>query len=285
MRRPVEGRVREGAILTLFLTLLVILLADPAPGEPEAAPGATTEAHGGADRASENRCVACHGSRDTIRQLPAWEREHFILWSRGEHGRSGVTCDACHGGDPAAKDAKAAHAVIRPSSDPESPIHYQRLPKTCGACHEEVYEAFVRSRHHRELVRDHLAPTCTTCHGFMMDVESPSAAVVESCELCHHRDPGGVKPQVVEEARAVFSHLARTRRSIGEAEAAIALAESFGAEPGQAPRQLGEAKTRLDTTGARWHRFHLDAFDQELAEIEALAEAAKQRAMQAVSER
>ena len=62
---------------------------------------------------------------------------------------------SCHG----------SHDIL-PASDPNSSVNHQRVPDTCGACHEEIVEAYRGSVHGR--AEEHgarEAPVCTDCHG------------------------------------------------------------------------------------------------------------------------
>jgi len=117
-----------------------------------------------------NSCVDCHSKNVTANKLAPWLANSFDVWSRSVHGVNGVVCNNCHGGDPGAVDKEKAHVGVRGSSDPSSPIYYENVPETCGKCHTKVYEKFVQSKHYKNLKAGRLAPTCTTCHGFHMDI-------------------------------------------------------------------------------------------------------------------
>jgi uncharacterized protein len=69
-------------------------------------------------------CVSCHeaqGLRPVLQAPQAWHRDHSF----------GDLCAACHGGDPLATAAAAAHASMsRPLADPAT---------SCGGCHAEDF--------------------------------------------------------------------------------------------------------------------------------------------------
>ncbi len=228
-----------------------------------------------------NTCVDCHRRKETVQKFPPWAQDHFVIWYVGAHGRADVACQECHGGDPAASGKAASHADLRSSSDPLSAIYYKNLPQTCGKCHEQVYEEFVRSDHYKALVADRLSPTCTTCHGLHMDVTGATPSLVERCTLCHNAEVG-VKPEVAEKARGVLGHLAETQQAIERARLTIELARGEGRDLARAEEQLRNAQERLDQTGSHWHRFRLRAFDRELTGIRATAEKAQATAMRAI---
>jgi len=142
----------------------------------------------GADAAGQagNSCVDCHQRAETVTALPAWYQDQFVHWYGSVHGQKGVTCEKCHGVDASHTNKMLAHQSVKSSSDPQSPIYYKNLPETCGACHTTISQQFVQSRHYENLKADRLAPTCTTCHGFQMDVGGVAPLqIVGRCKMCH----------------------------------------------------------------------------------------------------
>lgn len=135
--------------------------------------------HGGFD------CLFCHQDKDTMPHRPA---EGFRAGDQGcrschpeaaqqyqVHGRALVEgknrdipdCAACHG----------SHGIL-PPGDKASAVHPANLPRTCGACHEnlnitskyeilfdrpvQVYEASIHGRATRGGTT--VAATCSDCH-------------------------------------------------------------------------------------------------------------------------
>lgn len=214
-----------------------------------------------------NSCVDCHRLAKTVKALPAWYQDQFIHWYGSVHGRKGVTCDKCHGGDPDRSDRKQAHQGMKPSGDPDSRVYYKNLPETCGACHKGVYREFIQSRHYQYLKADRLAPTCTTCHGFQMDIEGVvPLQIAGRCTICHNSRMG-VKPEVAESAREALYGVERTNQFIQKTQVAIELAKEQGLNVKKAQALLTESRNRLKRTGERWHRFDLNGFKKELEEI------------------
>jgi cytochrome b subunit of formate dehydrogenase len=99
-----------------------------------------------------------------------------------------ASCNDCHG----------THAIFS-AADPRSMVNHQRVPATCGQCHEEITETFNASVHGEASthgVRE--APVCTDCHGEHR-ILSPLAyedsfhglamrsgrATVANCASCH----------------------------------------------------------------------------------------------------
>ena len=226
---------------------------------------------GGAVASGANSCVECHQRAETVKALPAWYQDQFIHWYGSVHGRKGVTCEKCHGGDPTRADRILAHQGVKSSSDTGSPIYYKNLPETCGSCHKGVYQQFIQSRHYENLKGDRLAPTCTTCHGFQMDIGGVAPLQLAGrCTICHNPQQG-VKPEVAELTRQILEGIGQTEHNIQKAQVAIDLAKEQGLKPKGAEELLRTARDRLKKTGVLWHSFRLGAFKQELTEIQRTA--------------
>lgn len=229
-----------------------------------------------------NSCVDCHQRAETVTALPAWYQDQFIHWYGSVHGRKGVTCEKCHDGDPSHMSKKLAHKGMKPSRDSQSPIYYKNIPETCGACHEAVYHQFVQSRHYKNLKADRLAPTCTTCHGFQMDIRGVAPLQIAGrCTMCHNPQQG-VKPEVGNLARQTVESIAEAEHSIRTAQMTVELAREQGREPKGAEELLRIARDRLRRTGELWHNFRLGAFKQELAKIQKLARESAAAAQHAI---
>lgn len=144
-----------------------------------------------AAEAGGDTCIACHSKA----KLPL-DREHdYAVWEKSEHAKAGVSCHSCHGGDPSRTGAEA-HKGVLPSSSPESPIFFTKVPETCGACHSEELQAFRKSVHHKELQRTGKGPNCVTCHGSMANEVMAPQQLESTCSLCH-RKPTGARPALL----------------------------------------------------------------------------------------
>lgn len=221
---------------------------------------------------TRNACVECHGRPETMKAMPAWYQDAFIHWYGSVHGRKGVTCEKCHRGDPTQTDKAAAHQGVGNSTDLMSPLYYKNLPGTCGTCHRGIYQQFVGSRHYKSLKADRMAPSCTTCHGFRMDIgQVVPLQLAGRCALCHNREERGVKPEVVDLARKALEEIGQAEHEIQKARVVIELARGEGREPKEAEELVKTAQGRLKKTGELWHSFRLDVFQRELTEIRAVA--------------
>jgi hypothetical protein len=148
-------------------------------------------------------CARCHSDPAIMHQFnPALPTDQLAKFKDSPHGQTllvkhddrAPSCVSCHG----------VHG-IRPAKDPQSKVHVQRVPETCGACHADpkIMSGFTRadgsplptnqlaeyrtSVHGRALLeRGSLgAPACNTCHGTHAASPPGLAQVSQSCNLCH----------------------------------------------------------------------------------------------------
>ena len=134
-------------------------------------------------------CGECHARADVMALYKPRKQFAVIDYSNSVHGVSlkleekhSAVCTDCHG----------THGVQKATS-PESPMHWQSIAKTCGACHEKEAKAFEASVHGKavaEGIRE--APVCTDCHGehtiaAIKDARASvsPAHIPETCGQCH----------------------------------------------------------------------------------------------------
>jgi len=108
-------------------------------------------------------CAVCHADPKIVKRHPFTVAAPVDAYKKSAHYRAlterGVapapTCTDCHG----------AHDLLA-SRDPRSPIHWQRVPETCGKCHAGIQHVFDESVHGQAAERgERQAPVCTDCHG------------------------------------------------------------------------------------------------------------------------
>ena len=146
----------------------------------------------GAVRAGDNDCTVCHS-------------EVAVKFRGSAHANEGVTCTACHGGDPTTTDVDAAHRGLREA------VERAGIPDFCGSCHADPVAmaayglpadqlALYRiSGHGRALAAGDLSvAVCTDCHGVhnvarAAAPDSPTQArnVAHDCGQCHSGDGPG----------------------------------------------------------------------------------------------
>ena len=155
-----------------------------------------------------NECVWCH-SRVTS---PLKQTSRYAEWHISAHKLGGVSCDRCHGGNPAERDARRAHQAIRPASDPESRLHPKNLARTCQECHQSYVSAFVESRHYQKLKEAGVGPSCNTCHGHMAsEVIYTPEQTAAMCASCHNSTASSLpkQPEIGEQAAATMQAIRR----------------------------------------------------------------------------
>ncbi|MEJ2312381.1 MAG: hypothetical protein P8Y11_08300 [Gemmatimonadales bacterium] len=179
---------RRRGVLGIFVLLLV-----SAAGRPSVAAAQDTSDRQLVQRAvaaQEGRygCVICH-------------KENRRDFAEGVHSAQGIVCHDCHGGDPEALEAEAAHAgdfIGKPTK--------LETVRICGECHSDPNRmrpfglpadqaAEMRTSRHGELLFYHddpNAPTCTDCHD-SHTIRPPEDArsdvhplnIMGTCIACH----------------------------------------------------------------------------------------------------
>ena len=124
----------------------------------------------------ETVCIQCHGS------LPDQLGAPVKLWRTSIHAENGISCNACHGGDP--KDA--ADAMNRTRGFLGAPKEVE-VPAFCGRCHPGVMKDYLASAHGMALGKG--GPNCVTCHSNHQVMKASLALINEkSCTRCHSFD-------------------------------------------------------------------------------------------------
>jgi hypothetical protein len=211
-------------------------------------------------QATRDACVTCH-SRQSGTSGPG---HGFAAWRDSPHAAAGVTCDACHGGNPAATDTTAAHRGILPSSDQGSPVFFTRIPNTCGRCHAAELAYFRTSLHYARLETDGRGPNCVTCHGSMATRVLTPERLLGTCTACHV-DGGVAPPEKAREADRVLA-LVRAENILYDVVATDAAARRRARGGARAAVLLGDAERHLHAAAEVWHSFRLDSAAARLAE-------------------
>lgn len=168
--------------------------------------------------AQTNRCADCHFANPETE--PAGR--HLDDWDLSSHGRSGVGCESCHGGDPSTFESFLAHRGILNSRNPASPTNERNLPRTCGRCHSDHYAAF-RSTKHYDLRRGggRTAPGCASCHGEVAAYLLSPKGLARKCDSCHGPDEKHPLPEVSAQARLLLEEVREVRSLLEQADRLI----------------------------------------------------------------
>ncbi len=228
-------KAKEGA-LTLGL-LAAFLAAGPSAAQP-----------------SSSKCADCHFANP--RSASMW---HLSEWDHSAHGRAGVGCEKCHGGDPDTFESFLAHQGMLSPQNPASPVNRLNLPKTCGTCHPGPFAAFQKSRHY-ELLREGNpeTPTCITCHGNVGAYLLSPKALSSECARCHA--PGKVAPRgdYPAEGKLMLTSVREVRATLDEARSLIKRVKDK-ARRQSLDQELVDAQAPLTEAV---HSAHMFVFDQ-----------------------
>jgi len=193
---------------------------------------------------SASTCVNCHRTISGVNYL-----EHdFVDWAQSVHAKAGVTCEACHGGNPAVKDLHEAHKGMKSSTNKSSPVYFTRIPATCGTCHQAEYKAFQKSAHYQELERSGRGPNCVTCHGSMANHILAPRDLDQSCSLCH-KEPT--------QAFATMLALNNAVHSVTRLSRAIEVAQGQGLQTAAQEQVYLDVKALERQAREEWHTFKM----------------------------
>lgn len=201
-----------GAVAALALVALFSI------GSPQPANGA--EAGQG-----KPVCIECHSTLPDPLGTPA------KLWPSSVHAENGISCDACHGGDP--KDA--AHAMDRTRGFLGAPKEVD-IPAFCGRCHPGVLKDYSASPHGMALGKG--GPSCVTCHGNHAVVKASLDLINEkNCTKCH----------TFERAQAIKEAMQQTETTIVSIDGRIKAYQGEGVDTEQMGKELFAARNRFHT--------------------------------------
>ncbi len=136
-------------------------------------------------------CGVCHEDQKKMAQYALSERAPLTTYAASVHGKalmekglvSSAICTDCHG----------SHDLHAPSN-PNSKIFWKNVPATCGKCHENVMNTYLRSTHGKAAATGKReAPVCTDCHGehLIKSHLDPTSTVYattlseKTCGRCH----------------------------------------------------------------------------------------------------
>ncbi len=204
-----------------------------------------------------NACVNCHS------KLPGSSfvgiKSHD--WKGSIHQKHGITCDKCHGGNPAAADKNEAHTGVLSSSNPQSRVYYKNIPSTCGSCHGAEFYKFTQSYHFKKLEATGKGPNCVTCHGSMVTSVLNPEDIANVCVRCHNKRIG-IFPYIPQKAKAVLL-LLRQGKALLAADKELYKPAKGSAEASY----LQDAQSSLYSAKLQWHKFDLDAIVRDLQEM------------------
>ncbi len=202
-------------------------------------------------------CTQCHDDNKLkVRNKKLYE--YFQNWTGSAHETSGVSCSDCHGGNPEEKTKELAHEGILQQSDPESALNFRNIPKTCGMCHSEIKDHFMKSEHYRLLQKTGSGPNCVTCHSSMSSRTYFKAIVVDACATCHNEKTKN-HPEIVEQSRTIMKRLSH-------AEGYQKWAEFYYESTGR-KGEIQKMNKLVDNIHRAWHEFNFKDLDKLSKEL------------------
>jgi formate-dependent nitrite reductase cytochrome c552 subunit len=205
---------------------------------------------------TKDSCVECHGSTSflvTNKKL----YDYFQRWSSSVHKQEEVTCVDCHGGNPRSPDKEKAHGGDLDEAQANSTVNFRNIPKTCGGCHEDIYQGFRESTHFEHVVskdQEDQGPTCVTCHGSINVAVLNVNTVEETCRNCHNQETEN-SPENAEEARALLNRFLSIHRYYRYI--------TRRGDPAETKRFFEEFDVQIHDLSVTWHTFDLDAIDEK----------------------
>ena len=134
-------------------------------------------------------CGKCHADEKLAERHDIPVPDAYQKYLTSVHGqgvlKSGLlvaaTCTDCHG----------SHLIL-PEADPQSMVHRNNVPATCGACHAGIIKVYSESIHGALLlVGDEKVPVCTQCHSVHTIGRTGEDAfkldIIAECGGCHEK--------------------------------------------------------------------------------------------------
>lgn len=203
--------------------------------------------------------LECH--EDIIRKRAV---DNYQQWSDSVHSEYYVTCDACHGGDPAAKTEAGAHATMKGPNDTNSPIYFKNIPDTCGKCHAEELDHFKNTMHYQRLRAESRAPSCITCHQPHTFKVLKASELTNVCSVCHNSKDNIAPPGVPNDAKQALEKQSELQGEILKAKNTVADAKAKGMDVSSAQMDVDEAIAVMNNVPSLWHGFNLRDFDTQI---------------------
>ena len=215
--------------------------------------------------------LECHAT--TLNKIA---KSNYEQWTKSKHALFGVTCDKCHGGNPAADIKENAHIGIARSSESNSSVFFRNVPETCGKCHVNELNEFKNSAHYQKLKELKQAPTCDTCHQphefKVLNVSDFS----DLCSNCHNIDMRVAPSDAPDKAITALENAQKLKDEIKSADNAVKQAKAEGKDVSAAQKDLDNAMSIRDSLPVLWHAFDLPSFEKVIDEGIKAAEKARQ---------
>lgn len=204
-----------------------------------------------------NQCVVCHSKL----MSPYSVTSRYAQWHISLHKEKAVGCEKCHGGDATSKEAKQAHLGVQLANDAKSKLHAKNLAQTCSACHREITNSFVESKHSQNLQAAGLGPSCNTCHAHMAsEVIYTPEQTAKLCASCHDSTNALMpkRPEIPDKAEEAMQAIGRANMVTLWAERLVDEAKNRKLETADYEREMKVTRAMLAEAKVTWHAFNLE---------------------------
>lgn len=151
----------------------------------------------------ESTCIQCHGALEGRLSAPVAQ------WQTSVHADNGISCDACHGGDP----TDSSMLAMSPEKGFIGVPAYTEVPDFCGRCHIGVKEDYMSSAHGQALNAG--GAQCVICHGnHEVQVATIDLINEQSCSRCHGYQRAAQIKQEISSTEAVLTKLEKSVSSL-----------------------------------------------------------------------
>ncbi len=201
-------------------------------------------------------CIDCHSNTDLIvtnKKL----FDYFKEWSGSIHKQEDVTCSDCHGGNPDVSSKKAAHGGAKGTRKMMKAVNFQNIPATCGQCHDDILDGYVKSNHYKHLKSKKQVkqgPNCVTCHGSLNSVALNVNTVSQTCQSCHNQKSKN-NPEIPEKAEWLLNKFLSAHRLFRYVTIKSSTVDDRAF--------LKKAGIQIQTLSEEWHTFDLKLFEEK----------------------
>ncbi len=205
---------------------------------------------------ANDSCIDCHSDPDLIvtnKKLFDYYKE----WNKSVHKQEEVTCSDCHGGNPDVSDKAKAHGGSKGARKMRRAVSFQNVPETCGQCHDDILDGYVKSNHFKHLkTRKQVkhGPNCVTCHGSLNSVALNVNTVSQTCQVCHNQKTQN-NPEIPQKAEWLLNKFLSIHRLFRYITIKGRSADDLVF--------LKKAGTQIESLSEEWHTFNLKSFEQK----------------------
>lgn len=201
-------------------------------------------------------CIQCHSDKNFIvtnKKL----YDYYQEWNSSIHKQEDVGCVDCHSGNPDKKTIRGAHGGKSGITKMRKAVNFANIPKTCGQCHEDIYNGYIKSNHYKHLNKQaqvEQGPNCVTCHGSLNAVVLNVNTVKKTCISCHNEISGN-NPNIPDKAE----HLLNKFLSLNRFYRYVRI-RGDGVE---VHNFLKDMDNKIEELSVNWHTFDLDKFERD----------------------